>query len=148
MEKINKNGFTIIESMLAIVILLMMAVAGGAFFFYSTARISVESNKRVAIEAANTRLEKLKSSDYENIKPAQDASLHYIKAFGTGWVLDGVNDETIDINGTILPITTTLQYIDAHNGGDPYDFLHVVVSVGYHLANPAEQVVLETYLGP
>ncbi|MEK6732802.1 MAG: hypothetical protein AABY55_04170 [Candidatus Omnitrophota bacterium] len=146
----KKDGGTLVESMLAIVFLLLLIIAGASFLYYGSANIIIEGNKRLAIEAANSRLEEIFYSDYTAIAPApaDDWDIHNIKKAGGNWVIDGANDEVVTIHNITVPITTTVQYVDLE-GDSPqnsFDYLRVVVSVGYRV-NANERVILETYVG-
>ena len=146
-----RRAVTLIELMLTMSVLLVMVVAGGAFIFYSLSRIAFERNKRVATEIANSRLEQLRASGYTEISPspADDWDSHYIKRVGGNWVFDGSNDETVNINGLILPITTTVQYVDKQGDIPPnsLDYILAIASVGYRL-NTNNRVELRTFLNP
>ena len=147
----NKQASTLIEVMLAMVIIAIIAIGGGAFLYYGSRSVAEQRNKRVALETANTRLEEMRASDYNDIKPvpADNWDSHYLKKTAGGWLCDTANDETADINGLSLPITTTVQFVDGQGDlpPDSYDYILAVVQVGYRLSS-AERVRLETYIAP
>jgi type II secretory pathway pseudopilin PulG len=150
------QGTTLVESLLAMLIMTIVALGGAAFIFFSSARIATERNKRVALEVANGRLEDLRAADFTDIQPlTTDYFSDYIDKSGGNWVVTdgGLNldpnpilgpGENADINGNLLPMTTTVRYIDADGGSSSYDYLLVNVSVNYRL-NSSETVQLSTY---
>jgi prepilin-type N-terminal cleavage/methylation domain-containing protein len=144
----EQKGFTLVELMLVIVILLLMLIAGGAFILYSSSRIAIERNKRVAVEVANSRLELMRTSPFDDIKPTTlDYNIHYLEDQSGTWVVSGSDPgETVNINGITVPITSTVQYIDEPPADGNYDYLWTIVDVGYRV-NAPERVSLETYIG-
>lgn len=150
----NNKGATIVECILAIVIMLIVVVGSGAFIYHSAIRINIERNKRLALEAANGRLEEMRASLYDKISPtpANDGDLHYIQGAVGNWQHFDIKPdppETVDINGTPMPITTATRYIDLDGSSPPndYDYLEVTVSVVYRLSS-SENVTLTTNIGP
>ena len=51
------------------------------------------------------------------------------------------------INNRVLPMTTTIQYMDVDGGSTSYDYVRIVVSVGYRVGS-ADRVTLETFRSP
>ena len=153
-KPLTAKGATLIEVMLAMLILLIVAVGGAAFLYHSSSRIAIQRNKRVALEEANSCLEEMRISGYTVIEPTAlgypaDWSAHGIKKAGTGWIRNDTDDETVTINGIVLPITTTVQYVDAQGEVPPnsYDYILAVVRIGYRVGSD-ERVRLETYFIP
>ena len=127
----RKKGTTLIEVILATLIMLIVVVGGAAFLYHGSSRIKMEANKRVAIEAANSQLEEMRVSDYDDITSnlTSDDDVYYF-------------EEPININGVDQIISTEVQYADPGS-----DYVIVRVSVGYW-PNISDRVTLETYLGP
>jgi len=144
-----EKGSSIVEAMVAIIFISLIVIAGAAFAYHSSVSTNLQRNKRLAIEAANLRLEEMRSATYTDIAPfpADNEDIHYIKKVSGSWEKDSTDDETVNIHGIAFPITTTVHYIDAQDDVpvNSYDFLRVVVRVGYRL-NPDERVTLETYI--
>ena len=111
----RRRGATLIEVMLASVILAILALAGSAFVYRSRADIALQKNRRVAIELANSRLEKL----MYNWSLADVAGL------------DGSPvDETLSINGRSgYHRVTTVQV----TGSDHDECLRISVSMQYNI---------------
>ncbi len=148
----NGAGLTLVEVMIAIVILTVMALGSAAFLYHSQVGIFYQGNKRVALEAANSRLEEIRASQYDDIKPTEDYDIHYLSPDLSGQVGDWTpadNDpgETKNINGRTLPIVTKVRYMDIDGEPDSYDYIRITVSMGYR-AGIDDTVTLETFCFP
>jgi prepilin-type N-terminal cleavage/methylation domain-containing protein len=143
------QGFTLVEVMVAIVILMVMALGSAAFLYHSQVGISTQGNKRVALEAASSRLEEIRASQYDSIKPpANNYNVYYLSGQAGDWTL-AENDpgETRNINGKTLPIVTKVRYMDINGGPDSYDYVQITVSTGYR-TDINDMVTLETFRFP
>ena len=131
------------EVMIAIVILMVMALGSAAFLYHSQVGISTQGNKRVALEAASSRLEEIRASQYDDIKPTEnDYDIHYLSGQVGNWALtDNDPGETRNINGKTLPIVTKVRYMDS------YDYVQITVSTGYR-TGINDMVTLETFRFP
>lgn len=137
------------EVMIAIVILTVMALGNAAFLYHSQVGISTQGNKRVALEAASSRLEEIRASQYDDIKPTEnDYDIHYLSGQVGDWTLaDNDPGETRNINGKTLPIVTKVRYMDIDGGTDSYDYVQITVSTGYR-TGINDMVTLETFRFP
>lgn len=149
--KKNQKGSTIIELALATVIMLIVAVGGAAFFFHGSGQIAINRNKRTALEAANSRLEQMRASPFNDISSStDDYNIRFVERQGTSWAISNSDPgEIININGLNMPITTTVQFVDDDpgDGTDTYDYVSAVVTVGYRV-NSNETVESETFFAP
>jgi Tfp pilus assembly protein PilV len=129
--------------MIAIVILMVMALGSAGFLYHSQAGISTQGNKRVALEAASSRLEEIRASDYNDIKPPENNyDVYYLSGQVGDWTLaDNDPGETRNINGKTLPIVTKVRYIDSYN------YVQITVSTGYR-TGINDMVTLETFRFP
>lgn len=129
--------------MIAIVILMVMALGNAAFLYHSQVGISTQGNKRVALEAASSRLEEIRASQYDDIKPTEnDYDIHYLSGQVGNWALtDNDPGETKNINGKTLPIVTKVRYMDSYN------YVQITVSTGYR-TGINDMVTLETFRFP
>ncbi len=147
----NGAGLTLVEVMIAIVILTVMALGSAAFLYHSQVGIFYQGNKRVALEAANSRLEEIRASQYNDINDIMpnDYAIHYLSPDLSGnWALtDNDPEETKNINGITLPIVTKVRYMDIDEGTDSYDYIRITVSMGYR-AGIDDTVTLETFCFP
>lgn len=145
----NGAGLTLVEVMIAIVILTIMALGSAAFLYHSRVGIFYQGNKRVALEAANSRLEEIRASQYDDVKPTgSDYNTHYLSGQVGNWVLaDSDPGETKNINGRTLPIVTRVRYMDIDGEPDSYDYIRITVSMGYR-AGIDNTVTLETFCFP
>jgi prepilin-type N-terminal cleavage/methylation domain-containing protein len=146
---LQKCGFTLVEVMIAIVILMVMALGSAAFLYHSQVGISTQGNKRVALEAASSRLEEIRASDYNDIEPPEkNYDVYYLSGQVGDWTLtDNDPGETRNINGKTLPIVTKVRYMDINGGPDSYDYVQITVSTGYH-TGINDMVTLETFRFP
>lgn len=135
--------------MVAIAILTVMALGSVAFLYHSQVGIFYQGNKRVAGEAANSRLEEIRASQYDNIKPTENNyNIHYLSGQVGNWALaDSDPGETKNINGRTLPIVTKVRYMDIDGGTDSYDYIWITVSTGYR-ADIEDTVTIETFCFP
>ncbi len=150
MSRNARAGSSLVETMVAIVVLAVIALAGAAYLYHARGDIYNARNKRIAQEAASQRLELVRATPYSRVAPTNlTYSIHYLSRQGTNWVHSSSDPgETIQINYRTLPITTTVQYVDA-DGVAPssYDYLRLTTSVGYR-SGSAERVRLETFYAP
>lgn len=137
------------EVMIAIVILTVMALGSVGFLYYSQAVISTQGSKRVALEAANSRLEEIRASQYDDIKPPENNyDVYYLSGQVGAWTLtDSDPGETRNINGIALPIVSTVRYMDIDGEPDSYDYVQITVSAGYR-TGINDMVTLETFRFP
>lgn len=145
----SKQGTTFVEVILAAFILSILAVGGAAYLTHARGETLTQRNKRVALETANQRLEELRTSSYDEIKPLlEDYDVHYLEKQGSTWNQSDTDPgETVTLNGLGLPIQTTVQYMDADGGAQTYDYIYLTARVGFR-AGKAETISLETYLSP
>ena len=157
-SKAGGRGASLVEAVFAMVILLILAIGGMSFVIHGTNGLNIYSNKMIALEIANNRLEELRAFNYSKLtaNAPNDYSTRYIKKQGSSWYADGSGNlllygsdqgETVNINGINEPVSTTVQYQD--KGGDAtasYDYLLIITKAGYH-PNSSERVELRTYVG-
>jgi len=146
---LQKCGLTLVEVMIAIVILMVMALGNAVFLYHSQVGIFTQGNKRVALEAASSRLEEICASDYNDIEPPEkNYDVYYLSGQVGGWTLtDNDPGETRNINGKTLPIVTEVRYMDIDGGTDSYDYVQITVSTGYRTGTN-DMVTLETFRFP
>lgn len=135
------------EVLFAALILTIIAVGSGAFLYHGRSVVLAQRNKRVAIEVAGTRLEKLRAGA---VKPASTNSYtsYYVKESGTNWLKTTTDPgETVVINGIAFPIVTKLQYVDVDGSPVSYDCVKATVSVGYR-TGADEKITLDTLYVP
>ena len=142
-------GTTLVEVMIAIVLLGVIAVGGAAFLYRSRADITIARDKRVALEAANSRMEALRLSPYGDIEPSNiGASSCYLSGAPGSWTLSGSDpDETVTINGRAFDMITRAEYRDIDGGVVSDDCLLISVSVQSRLGSD-DVVYLESLYAP
>lgn len=151
----RRRGATLVEVMIASVILLVMALGSTAFMYHGRAEIGIQRNRRVAVDVSNSRLEELRASNYDAVKPlANGYTTYYLEPSGSTWARTTTDPgETVTINGQSYDIVTTVRYIDVDSGtsfddsADSYDAVQMSVSVKYRV-NSSDAVTLQTIYGP
>lgn len=145
-----RRGATLVEVMIACVVLMVMAVGGAAYLYQSCTTLAAQRNKRIALEAGNARVEEIRATRYTDLKNllTVDYAVHYLRRVAGAWqVSSGDPNETVNINGTSLPMTTTVQFLDIDGGVSSYDGLAVTVSTAYR-AGIADRVILRSIYAP
>jgi len=152
----RQSGSTMVEVMLAAFMLLLIALAGGAYIYHARADISQQRNRRVAMEAAVGRLEAIRGTIYNQIRPTTnlDFSVYYLSRPNGVW-MNGLSDpgEMISVNNRLVPLTTRVRYVDLEvlsgvaSIPDSTDMLEIKVDAGYRVGS-ADRVYLETYYAP
>ncbi|MEI6971111.1 MAG: prepilin-type N-terminal cleavage/methylation domain-containing protein [bacterium] len=142
----GRDGATLVEVLIAVVILAVMAVGSAAYLHLSRSNLAVQRNKRTALEAGNARMEEMRTTSYTamtGLLPL-DYSLRYLRRTAGTWVASTTDPgETVNINGSILPITTTVRFVDIDGGPASYDCIAMVVKVAYR-PNIADRIILES----
>jgi len=118
----SKDGFSLIEVLIALLILVIVIVGGGAYFFYGRVGIKREEYRRVALELASQRLEELKAMSYSSTD-----------------LEEGETDKPTD-NLPSGTITTDVVSVDS-------DYKKVKVTVSWG-DNPDNKVELVTLIAP
>jgi len=141
----GRSGTTLVEVMVACFILAIMAIGTGAYLHQGQAGIGVQRNRRAALEAASSRLEHIRSSNYANLEPSNNRP-HFVSRRGGKWRLT-LNDpnETATVNGVSYPLTTTVRRVRAYSPAREY--LVFRVAMGYQRGS-GDRIVLETIMAP
>jgi len=165
----SKNGFSLVEVLIALVILVVVILGGGMYFFYGRLGINREGYRRAALEAASQRLEKLKAATWNDIAPESgdtsdgytfDSSIRYylLGSSGWSWIQPAISEddppeeaiETATVgNLSDGKMLTEAQYQDNDNDNPPdsYDYLKITVTVSWG-DNPDNKVELVTLIAP
>ncbi len=145
----GRRGSTLVEVIWTCVILAVISLAAGAFVSLSSGTVSVTRNHRLGLEAANSRLEDIRSAGFDAVKPTTlSYTTNYLSWSGSAWVRTLTDPgEVLTILGQSYPIVTSLCYVDINGGGASYDVLYVSVYVKYRKNEP-NTVRLWAYIGP
>ncbi|MBU4460839.1 MAG: hypothetical protein KJ579_09755 [Verrucomicrobia bacterium] len=145
----SRRGSTLVEVIWTCVILAVIALAAGAFVSLSSGTVSVTRNHRLGLEAANSRLEDIRSAGFDAVKPETlSYTTNYLSWSGSAWVRTLTDPgEVLTILGQSYPIVTSLCYVDINGGSASYDVLYVSVYVKYRKNEP-NTVRLWAYIGP
>ena len=139
------DGSSLVEVMFAMVILAVMTIGTSAYLYQTGAGVAFQGNRRAALEAANSRLEHTRVSNYSDLAPS-DANVYYLYRSGSTWARASANpNETVAVNGDNCPMDTTVRKVTASNPTREYLVIHV--SVGYRLSSSA-RINLETIVSP
>ena len=147
--RLSRSGASLIEVLVACLILAIVAIATAACLYQSRAQASIQRNRRTAMEFANARLEALRNAPYTVIQPpTQTYTAYYLDDITGSWRVSASDQgETVTLSGRSLPMTTTVQYMDADGGAASYDCLRITVHVWYR--DGANDVVrLQTIRSP
>lgn len=146
-----KDGFTLVEVLIALLIIALVILGGGMFFFYGRVSIIREARRRAAIMLVSERLEALKAADYSKI--AADPAVvgynpYYIVRSSSDWEVrttetyEQVTVDDLD-NQSML---TRARYVDDAGGSD-YDYLELTVRVEW-VDNTTNAVSATTLIAP
>ena len=144
-----RHGSTLVEVLVACLILAIIAVGTAACLYLSQGAIAVQKNRRTATELASSRLEELRAAPYASICPsAKNYNLYYIDRITGSWRVGTTSQgETVKVNGTARPMTTTVRYVDADGGSATYDCLRLTVTIQFG-RGALDTVTLETLEAP
>jgi len=144
-----REGSTLVEVMVSSLLLAIIAVGSAAYMYHAHADVLKARNQRVALEESNLRLEELRVSGYDEIKPPmQNFSVYFLGKSGTNWVHSSTDpNETVLVNGLTMPMSTTVRYLDVDGGLPSYDYVQATVRTTYRINRP-EDMMLETYFVP
>jgi len=148
-RRTSRCGTTLVEVIVSCLILTIIAVATAECMYHSRAESVKQRNRRLALDAANSRLEDTRAALYTNIKPpANDYSVYFLSKTGATWTVSSTDPgETVLIAGHAREMDTTVQYVDADGGVASYDCLRVAVVVNFS-GNASTVVKLETIRAP
>ena len=145
----SRAGGTLVEVMVSSLLLAIIAVGSGSYLAHARAQVLHARNQRVALEALNQQLERVRAADYDDIKPtALNYGALFLRRSGTNWVHSSSDPgDTVDLNGLTFPMQTTVQYLDVDGGAASYDYVQVRVQAESR-ANATDPVFLETRVAP
>lgn len=145
----NRSGATLVEVMVASVILAVLALSVAASIHYARSTSILQRNRRTAMEAANGRMEDVRSALFSEVRPANsNYNVYYLNRTSANWAVTSADPgENIVLNGRTRSMVTTVQYMDADGGSASYDCLRVLVSVQYN-QDADSKVILETLKAP
>lgn len=134
----SKNGFSLVEIMVAILLLAVLALGGAAVLYQTGGGIQVAGNKRVALELARSELEALSMEDYFVLRSRAAAGNPETLTWS-----EAHNGVTLSIS-TINQLITTGGIMDVMSGGsEDNEYLELRVEVQYRPSS-SEKVVVET----
>lgn len=142
-----RRGSTLVETMLACLILAIVALAGAEYLFRGRTALIIQKNRRLALEAANSRMEEWRATPYgdvTNLLPSASYATVYACRSGAAW---GNGIDSASIAGIAYTMTNALQYVDLDGGGASYDAVRITVSVSYS-ASVKDQVTVQTLVAP
>ncbi|QBG46124.1 type II secretion system protein [Verrucomicrobia bacterium S94] len=139
----KRCGFSLIEIMVAVVILAVLAIGGAALVQRAGITVAEQKNKRVALEAANRRLEQLRAQPYDVLDDGPVGAVRYASRYADGSfrVVDQKPEETVAINGVQRPIYVELERVSETR--PVREFVQATVFVEYR---SGEAVSLRTIL--
>jgi Tfp pilus assembly protein PilV len=143
----HRTGSTLIEVLMAAVILTVVVLGTSAQLYFSRSDQLRQLTKRTVLEAASTRLERLRAAGFDALAAAipQDYDSHYLVQAGGAWTaMDTDPGDELEANGRTFPMTTTVRFGDIDGGPASYDCLQLAVNVPLN-TNGSENITLETW---
>jgi prepilin-type N-terminal cleavage/methylation domain-containing protein len=131
-NKSQRGGFTLIETMVAMLLLVIIAVGGASLMQRTSVTVARQNNKRAALAAAERRLEQLRAQPYNNINDGEVGALRYASerySDGSFSVVSSKPVETVLVNRIQRPIFVELVRFDEAN--PRYEFVQATVFVEY-----------------
>ncbi|MCM8785456.1 MAG: prepilin-type N-terminal cleavage/methylation domain-containing protein [Candidatus Omnitrophica bacterium] len=127
----KNKGFSLIEIIVSILIILIGVFGTLTYFFYSQINLNLERHKRTALQIAQSRIEFLKTVNYNNLE-------NYIE--------NGTNVNIDEITGK--RITLIENIIDTEDGDNVPDYKKITVKVIWHENKRNNEVNLQTIIAP
>ncbi|MDF7808434.1 prepilin-type N-terminal cleavage/methylation domain-containing protein [Pontiellaceae bacterium B12219] len=128
----QRSGFSLIETMVALLLLSIIAVGGAALMQRTGMTVAQQNNKRAALAAAERRLEQLRAQPYSNINDGEAGTLRYASERyndGTFRVVSSKPTETVRVNRVQRPVWVELIRFDETN--PKREFVQATVFVEY-----------------
>lgn len=135
----TQTGGSLVEVMIAVLVLAVLAIGGVSFMYRSGAGLAVQRNRMGALAVVTGRLEEIRATRWSALAAmvphdyGEHAIRHPAGASGTNWVPG--SGETIAVNGHVMAIDTTLQFMDVDGGASSYDVLKVTAAVQYRMGS-------------
>jgi hypothetical protein len=125
----SDQGFTVVESLIAILLLVIMLTGGMAFYYHSNALYYSGLHNRMATSLASSQMEVCRNVGYAAL-PGGDCPEETDTALTTGplAVLSGKRTVAVSDVGAVKQLTVTVGWIDP--------------------SKDAQSVTLQTYVGP
>ena len=126
----SKNGFSLVEMLVALFIIALVILGGGMFFFQSRVYTVREARRRAAVLVASGKLEELKATNYDDI----------------GSTTEEVDVDNLSKDSTPAPtMITVVEYVP--DGDNPEAYKKVKVTVSWS-DRPSDTVSLTTLIAP
>ena len=126
----SKNGFSLVEMLVALFIIALVILGGGMFFFQSRVYTLREAHRRAAVLVASGKLEELKATNYDDI----------------GSTTEEVDVDNLSKDSTPAPtMITVVEYVP--DGDNPEAYKKVKVTVSWS-DRPSDTVSLTTLIAP
>jgi prepilin-type N-terminal cleavage/methylation domain-containing protein len=151
-RKNSRQGFSLLEVMVASLILAVLAVGGATMIYHTGMRVQIQGHKRVALELANLRQEVARSQFYYDIAGGYGAGNEiYLEDVDNDDILETSASEVseeFDLGGFKYTMVTEVSRWDSSDADNPRphffsEHLEVVVRVEYRNAT-GENVELRT----
>ncbi|MCS7180088.1 MAG: hypothetical protein NZ891_01880 [bacterium] len=129
--KKNKNGYSVVEILIAILIIIIGFIGTLSYFLYSQINLNLERHRRTALQIAHSRIEFLRTISYNNL-------MNYIEN-GTVVQIDEISGRRI----------TMIEDINDPEDTDSLpDYKKITVKVIWFENRRNNEVVLQTIIAP
>ncbi|MCX7917566.1 MAG: hypothetical protein N2589_05510 [bacterium] len=127
----NKNGYSVVEILIAILIIIIGFIGTLSYFLYSQINLNLERHRRTALQIAHSRIEFLRTISYNNL-------MNYIEN-GTVVQIDEISGRRI----------TMIEDINDPEDTDSLpDYKKITVKVIWFENRRNNEVVLQTIIAP
>lgn len=138
------RGVTIIEVLISFLLIVLVSIATLQYFAYAKGNIGKSGNRRAALEQARQRLEQLMATPVDSIKPG-DNVLYWLTCNNpptcNAWTMlnaaPGTPENVLVEDMGLLPIETTVQWIDDPSSAGTQNTLELSTKVWFTIAAPA-----------
>ena len=129
----NKEGYTLIESLMCMIMISIAAFGGIAIYYYASELQTMVMHKKIVTELANKTMEEVRATAYSTLTAGVTTS---------NVTVGGISATTSDGHG----MTVTVTNVDDPVGGTNPDYKQVQVDVAWREATKAGKEMTLTLL--
>jgi prepilin-type N-terminal cleavage/methylation domain-containing protein len=126
-KTLNKSGFSLVEVVVTILLLVVIALGGSAVMSQTGGGIQRQQNKREALVAANTVMERIWNQSYSVLQSLSDSTIN----------------ETVTVNGVVMNVTVDVGVESTDPDGQSY--IELTVDVDHLSASDDIRITTRRY---